>query len=71
MTVSYTHLTLPTDGLDIKERDLHELLRVDPADWAEEIEPIREFYAGFGDKLPAELTRQLGRLEERVAAART
>ena len=31
-----------------------------------EIEPIREFYAEFGDKLPDELTRQLDRLEERV-----
>ena len=60
---------LPTDGLDIKEEDMHELLRVDAADWAGEIEPIREFYATFGDKLPDELTGQLDRLAERVGDA--
>ena len=60
---------LPTDGLDIKEEDMHELLRVDAADWAREIEPIREFYATFGDKLPDELTGQLDRLAKRVGDA--
>ena len=34
-----------------------------------EIEPIREFFAKFGDKLPAELTRQLDALEERLRSS--
>ena len=41
-------------------------LRVNPEDWKPEIEPIREFYAKFGDKLPRGLTRQLDLLEERL-----
>jgi phosphoenolpyruvate carboxykinase (GTP) len=61
---------LPTGGLDLKREDLDAALAVDPAEWAEEIEPIREFFATFGDKLPAELTRQLDLLAERVEAAR-
>ena len=61
---------LPTDGLDVSREDLDAALAVDPAEWAEEIEPIREFFATFGDKLPGELTRQLDLLAERVEAAR-
>jgi phosphoenolpyruvate carboxykinase (GTP) len=62
---------LPTDGLDIDEEDLRELLRVDPEGWAKEIDPIREFYATFGEKLPDELNRQLDALKERLDAARS
>jgi phosphoenolpyruvate carboxykinase (GTP) len=58
---------LDTDGLDIDPKDLEELLKVDPAEWKGEIEPIREFYARFGDKLPAELSRQLEALEQRLS----
>jgi len=60
---------LPTEGLGLAERDVQELLRVDPDEWLEEIEPIREFYAGFGDKLPPELTAQLDALQDRLRAA--
>ena len=42
---------------------------VDPDEWRDEIEPIREFFAKFGDKLPAELRAQLDALEERLRAA--
>ena len=44
---------LDLEGLDISDADLDELLRVNPEDWKPEIEPIREFYAKFGDKLPS------------------
>ena len=43
---------LDTDGLDISDEDLAELLAVDPADWREEIAPIREFYGKFGASSP-------------------
>jgi phosphoenolpyruvate carboxykinase (GTP) len=59
---------LDTDGLDIDPADLDELLKVDPGEWLPEIEPIREFYAQFGGKLPPELARQLDGLEERLRA---
>ena len=60
---------LDTDGLDIDADDLRALLEVDAAAWREEIAPIREFFAKFGDKLPDELTAQLDALEARLAAA--
>jgi phosphoenolpyruvate carboxykinase (GTP) len=61
---------LDTDGLDIAAADLAALLTVDVEGWRGEIEPIREFYAQFGAKLPAELSAQLDALEERLDSAR-
>jgi phosphoenolpyruvate carboxykinase (GTP) len=61
--------SLDIDGLVITREDVEELLHVDPEEWKPEIEPIREFFAKFGDKLPAELTRQLDALEERLESA--
>jgi len=62
---------LDTDGLSIDGADLAELLRVDPEEWLAEIEPIREFYAQFGEKLPRELRAQLDALGERLSSARS
>ena len=39
------------------------LLEVDNALWQGEVGGIREFYAKFGDRLPAELVRQLEKME--------
>ena len=61
---------LDTEGLDLAAADLELLLTVDPEEWLGEIEPIREFYAQFGDKLPPELARQLDALEQRLTSAR-
>jgi phosphoenolpyruvate carboxykinase (GTP) len=60
---------LDTEGLDISDRAIEALTRVDPHEWKPEIEPIREFFTKFGDKLPAELTRQLDALEQRLASS--
>ena len=60
---------LNTDGLSIGADDVAELLRVEPDEWLGEIDPIREFYAKFGEKLPAELREQLDALEQRLRAA--
>jgi phosphoenolpyruvate carboxykinase (GTP) len=59
---------LDTDGLAIGTDDLDALLEVDPAEWLPEVEPIREFYAKFGEKLPGELRAQLDALEQRLRA---
>jgi phosphoenolpyruvate carboxykinase (GTP) len=59
---------LNTDGLAIGADDLDELLKVDPAEWLPEVDPIREFYAKFGEKLPGELRAQLDTLEQRLRA---
>jgi phosphoenolpyruvate carboxykinase (GTP) len=60
---------LNTDGLQISASDLEALTSVDPEVWKEEIAPIREFFAKFGDRLPAGLHRQLEALEARLAQA--
>jgi phosphoenolpyruvate carboxykinase (GTP) len=56
-------------GLDsVTEADLKELLKVDKAEWLNEVASIREHYAKFGDKLPKELAKQLDELEARLKA---
>ena len=62
---------LNTEGLALPDEDLAELLRVDAGEWLPEIEPIREFFAKFGDKLPGELPAQLDALEERLNSAQS
>ncbi len=57
---------LNTDGLDMPEDELEQILAVDPEQWKSEIQPIREFFATFGDRLPAEVGAQLDALEERL-----
>jgi phosphoenolpyruvate carboxykinase (GTP) len=44
------------------------LLRVDPAEWRDELPSIREHLATFGTQLPDELRRQLEALEARLNA---
>ena len=55
------------DGLDIDESVVEELLTVDNATWLEEVKGIKEFYAQFGDRLPAELKEELDKLEARLS----
>jgi phosphoenolpyruvate carboxykinase (GTP) len=58
--------SLDLDGLDIPSEDLDELLRVDPAEWREELPSMHEHFAKFGDQLPGELREQLDTLEAKV-----
>jgi len=58
--------TLNIAGLDIAPGPLAQLLAVDQAAWAEELPELREHLATFGDKLPAELDKQLDALAERL-----
>ena len=54
----------------VSEQDMAELLAVDREGWLREIESIRkDHYPIFGDKLPAELTTELDRLEKRLNGA--
>ena len=59
---------LDLDGLDIPETDVEALLSVDPDAWRAELPDIRDFYAGFGNRLPAELLTELNALKERLNA---
>lgn len=55
-----------TEGLDIDEATLKELLSVDKEVWKEEAAGIKEFFKKFGDRLPKELDEQLKKLEENL-----
>ncbi|MGI5492546.1 phosphoenolpyruvate carboxykinase (GTP) [Microtetraspora malaysiensis] len=46
---------LDTEGLDVSESDLAELLRVDPEVWREEAALVPSFFETFGENLPKEL----------------
>ncbi|MEA2273636.1 MAG: phosphoenolpyruvate carboxykinase [Solirubrobacteraceae bacterium] len=57
---------LDTDGLDLPETAIAELLKVDPDEWRGELPLIEEHFASFGDRLPSELRDQLEALRERL-----
>jgi phosphoenolpyruvate carboxykinase (GTP) len=59
---------IDTSGLEeVTEADLTALLAVDTAGWQDALAQVHEYYAKFGDRLPAELTAELEALERRLA----
>jgi len=56
-----------TEGLDIDEGAMRELLSVDEDLVRQQLPQVKEHLAQFGDKLPAALTAQLEALEARLA----
>jgi phosphoenolpyruvate carboxykinase (GTP) len=57
---------LNTDGLELSDAALSELLTVDEDLYRQAIPQIKEHLAKFGDKLPAEVSAQLDALESRL-----
>ncbi|MGE4282552.1 MAG: phosphoenolpyruvate carboxykinase (GTP) [Clostridia bacterium] len=57
---------IDTNGLDVSDADMAELLKVDKEQWMKEVASIKEHYTKFGEKLPKELIAQLNALEERL-----
>jgi phosphoenolpyruvate carboxykinase (GTP) len=57
-----------TEGLDVSPETMAQLLEVDHEGWAAQLPQMKQHYATFGDKLPAELAAQLRTLEERLEA---
>ncbi len=45
-------------GLDIPDATMKELFKIDKAEWEKEAAETEAFYAQFGDRLPAALTRK-------------
>jgi len=62
-----TPTAVDTDGLDVDETTLAQLLAVDPEAWRAEIPLIEAHYAGLGERLPVELRDELDDLEKRLA----
>ncbi len=60
---------LNVEGLEMSDADLTNLFALDPKAWSAEADLTEEYFAQFGDKLPAELTEQLAALRERIAKA--
>ena len=58
--------SLPTEGLDVTDDALAELLAVDRAAWQAELPLIEEHYAIFGSHLPDALREELAALDERL-----
>jgi phosphoenolpyruvate carboxykinase (GTP) len=65
-----TRRSLDLSGLHLTEADLSVLLDVDADVWAEEAALIPEFFAQFGDRLPAALWDQHAALTARLADCR-
>ena len=61
---------IDTNGLDVTEEQMAELLNVDAEEWLNEIDSIREHYARFGDRLPTALSEELAALETRLRESR-
>lgn len=59
---------IDTNGLDVSEADMAELLKIDKESWLAEVESIKGHYANYGEKMPKELFAQLEALEERLKA---
>jgi phosphoenolpyruvate carboxykinase (GTP) len=59
---------IDTNGLDVSEADMAELLKVNKDEWLKEVASIKEHYAKYG-KIPAELNSQLDALEKRLQEA--
>jgi phosphoenolpyruvate carboxykinase (GTP) len=53
---------LDTSGLDVADDDLSALLSVDTEGWRAAVPQIREHYASFGERLPAQLAARLDEL---------
>jgi phosphoenolpyruvate carboxykinase (GTP) len=60
---------IDTDGLDLSDEDMRELLAVDVEAWTAQLLQVREHFARFGDRLPEELRAQLDALEQRLEEA--
>ncbi len=59
---------LDTAGLEMAPGALDDLLNVTPELWETEFEGISEYFAGFGDRMPAALTAELAESLKRVAS---
>ncbi len=57
---------LDLSNLDISESTINELLKVDKEAWKNELPDIEEYFAKFGDKLPARMKAQLKELRNRL-----
>ena len=61
-----TSESIPTEGLDVTDAEMNELLRVDVEGWRQEVPLIAEHYEKLGRRVPETLHEQLAKLEKRL-----
>ena len=64
-----TPQSLTLDGLKISREAIEALLRVDAGDWTSELDGVKQFFAKFGDRLPAELHEEVEQAAKRLHQA--
>jgi phosphoenolpyruvate carboxykinase (GTP) len=57
---------IETEGLDVSDEQMEELLAVDPEQLAGSLPAVEEHFAKFGDRLPDDLRTELAKLEQRL-----
>ena len=57
------------DGLDLADGAWDALFAIEPKPWLAELDSTQEFFAVFGERLPAALTRQLDNIRTRLRPA--
>ncbi|MEI7419743.1 MAG: phosphoenolpyruvate carboxykinase (GTP) [Actinomycetes bacterium] len=55
-----------TEGLEITEASLEELLQVEPTRWLNEVALTEDYFETFGSKLPAQLSLELAEVKHRL-----
>ncbi|MFP5417299.1 MAG: phosphoenolpyruvate carboxykinase (GTP) [Actinomycetes bacterium] len=60
---------LNVEGLDLDDATLDKIFALDPAAWSKEADLTEEYFAQFGERLPARLAGQLEKLRDRIATA--
>ncbi|CAN5198124.1 phosphoenolpyruvate carboxykinase (GTP) [soil metagenome] len=58
--------SLNLEGIELSDRDWEQLFEVDAQSWLGELEATEEFFSEFGDRLPPQLTKQLGDIRSRL-----
>lgn len=60
---------IDTNGLELAEGSLQELLEVDIEGWKREVDTIEEYFKNFGDRIPSKLLDQVAKLRARLNQA--
>lgn len=55
-----------TEGLGIDQKDLDSILSVNESEWLAEVEDIKEFFSGLGERFPSELSLELDKLSKKL-----
>jgi phosphoenolpyruvate carboxykinase (GTP) len=58
---------IDTEGLDLSDAAMAEVLQVDPEEWRAEVPSIEEHFAFLGDRVPQALHDELDALEKRLS----